>query len=187
VTTEDIRSLYAYDHWANRRVVAAARLLAPEDFTRDLRTSFGSVRGTLVHILGSKCFWLQLWRGDSLEEVVGREPEWEEARFADVAVLEARWSVEEHDLQLFLEGLTDERLKTRMAFQFVQGQPWEFSLAHLMQHVVNHSSYHRGQVITLLRQLGQAPPATDFLEFLKESAEMVAGYEMQLTKRDGFE
>ena len=187
MTTEDIRSLYAYDHWANRRVVAAARLLAPEDFTRDLRTSFGSVRGTLVHILGSKCFWLQLWRGESLEEVVGREPEWEEARFADVAVLEARWSVEEHDLQLFLEGLTDERLKTRMAFQFVQGQPWEFSLAHLMQHVVNHSSYHRGQVITLLRQLGQAPPATDFLEFLKESAEMVAGYEMQLTKRDGFE
>ena len=175
MTTEDIRSLYAYDRWANRRVVAAARLLAPTDFTRDLRTSFGSVRGTLVHILGSKCFWLQLWRGESLEEVVGREPEWEEARFADVAVLEARWSVEERHLQLFVQALTDERLKTRMAFEFVPGQPWEFSLAHLMQHVVNHSSYHRGQVITLLRQLGHTPPATDFLEFLKESSEMVAG------------
>jgi uncharacterized damage-inducible protein DinB len=92
-----------------------------------------------------------------------------------VAALEARWSVEDHDLQLFLEDLTDQRLKTRMAFQFVPGQLWEFSLAHLMQHVVNHSSYHRGQVITLLRQLGQTPPPTDLLEFLMESADMVAG------------
>ena len=173
--TEDIRSVYAYDQWANRRVIEAARLLAAEDFTRDLKASFGSVRGTLVHILGSKCFWLQLWRGESLEEVVGREPEWEQARFADVTVLEARWSTTDHDVQLFLQSLTDERLKTRMAFQFFPGQPWEFSLAHLMQHVVNHSSYHRGQVVTLLRQLGHAPPATDFLEFLRESAEVVAG------------
>jgi uncharacterized damage-inducible protein DinB len=175
VNTDDIRGLYAYDHWANRRVVAAARLLPAEEFTRDLKTSFGSVRGTLVHILEQKCFWLQLWQGQSLEDVVGREPEWAQARFADVASVEARWSDAEHEVQIFLEGLTDERLKTRMAFQFFPGQPWEFSLAHLMQHVVNHSSYHRGQVVTLLRQLGHAPPATDFLEFLRESAEVVAG------------
>ena len=174
MNTRDIRTLYAYDRWANRSVVATARLLDGEDFTRDLKTSHGSVRGTLVHILGSEWFWLQLWRGESPEKVIGRDHEWEQTLFADVAVLEARWSVVEHDLQLFLESLTDELLKTRMSFEFFQRQRWEFSLADFMQHVVNHSTYHRGQVITLLRQLGKTPPATDYLVFLKESAQMGA-------------
>ncbi|HET7293138.1 MAG TPA: DinB family protein [Vicinamibacteria bacterium] len=174
MTSEDIRTLYAYERWANRRVVAAARLLAAEDFTRSLGTSHDSVSGTLVHILAAKCFWLRLWRGESIEEVLRRDAEWEQARFADLTALEARWSVEDRDLQVFLEGLTDAQLKTRMAYQLDQGQPREFSLAHMMQHVVNHSSYHRGQVITLLRQLGQTPPATDFLEFLREPGSLCA-------------
>ena len=172
---EDIQTLCNYDQWANRRVIAAARLLDLEDFTRDLKTSHGSVRGTLVHILGSEWFWLELWRGESPEKVSSRDHEWEQALFADVTVLEARWSVVEHDLQLFLERLSDQLLETRMSFEFFQRQRWEFSLAHFMQHVVNHSSYHRGQVITLLRQLGQTPPATDYLVFLNESAQMGAG------------
>ena len=173
---KDIRTLYAYDRWANRCVVAKAGLLDAEDFTRDLKTSHGSIRGTLVHILGSEWFWLELWRGESFQDVIAREPEWEETLFTDVSVLEARWSIVERDLQVFLEGLTEEVLKTRMSFNFFHGQQWDFPLADYMQHVVNHSSYHRGQVITLLRQLGHTPPATDYLVFLRESAAQAAGY-----------
>ena len=50
------------------------------------------------------------------------------------------------------------------------GQRWEYALGHMMQHTANHSSYHRGQVVTLLRQLGKTPEATDFLVFLDENA-----------------
>lgn len=164
MNTEDIRTLYAYDWWANRRLVKASRLLDEEDFTRDLRTSYGSVRGTLVHILWGDWLWLQRWRGETPKEVFVPE------HFADVAALEARWAIVEHDQQIFIESLTDELLKVPISYENLQGQRWEYSLAHMMQHIVNHSSYHRGQVVILLRQLGQTPPETDFLVFLDEAA-----------------
>lgn len=46
---------------------------------------------------------------------------------------------------------------------------YEYALGELIQHLLNHSTYHRGQVALLLRQLGQSPPATDFRLFLTES------------------
>lgn len=74
------------------------------------------------------------------------------------------------DQNRFIEALTDARLASRTAFVNSRGQPCEFSLAHMMLHVVNHSSYHRGQVVTLLRQLGQTPPSTDFTLYLLETS-----------------
>lgn len=166
----EIRTLYPYNQWANRRIVAAARLLDTEDFGRDLGTSHGSVRGTLLHILDSESFWLLLLQGEPFKQVIAREQEWNPEHFArDAAALEARWAVIDHDQQIFINNLTEELLQVRMSFDFYQGQHWDFSVAQYMQHVVNHSSYHRGQVVTLLRQLARTPPATDFLIFLREA------------------
>jgi len=72
----------------------------------------------------------------------------------------------ENEQQAFLENLNDELLNTRVSYENLEGHRWEYSLAHMMQHVVNHSSYHRGQVAAFLRQLGQTPSATDLLVFL---------------------
>lgn len=76
----------------------------------------------------------------------------------------------EAEQQAFINCLSDDLLEKRVSYENLQDQRWEYSLAQMMQHVVNHSSYHRGQVITLLRQLGQTPPATDFLVFLDENS-----------------
>jgi uncharacterized damage-inducible protein DinB len=76
----------------------------------------------------------------------------------------------ESEQQAFLKSLTDELLEKCVSYENLQGERWEYSLAHMMQHLVNHSSYHRGQVVTLLRQLGQTPPTTDFLVFIDEGA-----------------
>ena len=88
---------------------------------------------------------------------------WKPDRFPSVAALETSCDALAHDQKMFIEGLTDEAVRAPISFESRQGQQCEFSLAHMMQHVVNHSSYHRGQVVTLLRQLGQAPPGTDSL------------------------
>jgi uncharacterized damage-inducible protein DinB len=64
--------------------------------------------------------------------------------------------------------LTDDRVKARISYENARGERWEYSLGHMMQHIVNHSTYHRGQVVTLLRQLGQTPPPTDFLVYFDE-------------------
>ncbi len=159
---DEIRTLYSYNRWATYRLLEASRLLSMSAFARDLGTSHGSVRGTLVHTLWSEWIWLQRWRGVSPRQV------FDENLFPDVGAIETRWDDVERDREDFMDGLTDERLLATVSYENLQGQRWEYPLARTMQHVLNHSTYHRGQVVTLLRQLGQTPPATDFLVFFDE-------------------
>ena len=84
--------------------------------------------------------------------------------------IESRWRELERHQQEFMATLTDDRLQRRLSYENLRGERWEYSLSHMMLHVVNHSSFHRGQVIALLRQLGQTPPATDFLVFVDEGS-----------------
>jgi len=89
--------------------------------------------------------------------------------FPDWASLESRWTNVEDEQEAFIKCLTDDLLERRVSYENLRAQRWEYSLVQMMQHVVNHSSYHRGQLVTLLRQLGQTPPGTDLLVFLDES------------------
>ena len=162
MTLDEIRTLFSYNQWANHRLVAASEPLSASDFTRDLGTSHGSLRGTLVHTLWSEWIWLQRWRGASPRQVFAED------QFPHVAAVGARWAAVERDREDLLGGLTDDRLMAPVAYENLQGQRWVYPLGHMMQHVVNHSSYHRGQAVTLLRQLDRTPPSTDFLLFFDE-------------------
>ena len=156
--TKDVRNLFAYDRWANTRLLDAAARLTPEEFGRDLGASFGSVRGTLIHIIRGEKLWLHRWVTGS------RLPDAAPGDLPDCASLQealSQWSAER---SAFAEQLTDERLQSTMN---IRGQ--EFTVADLIRHVTNHSTYHRGQVVLLLRQLGQTPPATDWALFVLES------------------
>ncbi len=162
----EIRSLFAYNHWANRRLLSAA-CHSTQDFVRDLQSSHSSVRGTLVHIIGGHWVWLRRWLGEPTKEIVARCDElWDPQKFPDVASLETALASLEDEQNSFLGSLTDERVTKRVHFENFQGEIWELSLSEMMQHVVNHSTYHRGQVVTMLRQLGQVPPSTDLSTFL---------------------
>jgi len=163
VNNDEIRTLYAYNRWANRRLLGAARVLPWPDFIRDLRGSHGSLRGTLVHIVWAEWLWTRRWQGESPKEIFAAED------FHDWVTLESRWTIVENEQQAFLESLNDELLTFRVSYENLKGQRWEYSLVHMLQHGINHSSYHRGQVAALLRQLGHSPPATDFLVFLDET------------------
>ena len=65
--------------------------------------------------------------------------------------------------QTFISGLTNDRLQELISYENLKGEQWEYSLGHMLQHVVNHSTYHRGQIVTMLRQLGAGATSTDFL------------------------
>lgn len=151
----DVRRLFAYNDWANHRVLVAAAPVSLGDFGRDLGASFGSLRGTLIHIMWGEKRWLQWW----LDGTAVDDPP--TAAFPDVGSLREAWLVCERNRNTFLSGLTDERLNALMD---VRGA--SYRLADLMQHLLNHSTYHRGQVTLLLRQLGHTPAATDFRIFV---------------------
>ena len=148
------RRLFAFNGWANRRVLEAVRAVSPEDLHRDLRTSFGSIHGTLLHLVAGEWRWLQFW----LDRPYEREYLPEE--FPDAAAIERFWTEIATEQQAFAEALTEESMRTT---KLVRGA--QRPLADTLQHLLNHSSYHRGQVASLLRQTGYDPPAIDFLIF----------------------
>lgn len=159
----DIRSLFAYNEWANARIFSAAALLDPGVFSEPRGSSFASIRDTVSHIATSEWVWLRRWRGES----PAGPPDWGALR--DVAALTAKLREVELDRAAFLNTLTDADLRTPLAYRNLKGENFQEPLEYQLAHVVNHSSYHRGQVATLARQAGFPMPATDLIVFKREN------------------
>ncbi len=169
MTKDDIQLLYAYDRWANNRVFQAVSALSVEQFTRDLGGSFRSVRDTLVHIIAGESGWLAYWKEPSHSSAfladlrARRDAIFNPSAFPNVAAVQLKWAEIEKEQTEFVNRLTNESLEKMVPFRTTQVR-----LAYLMQHLANHSTYHRGQVALMMRQLGAAPLATDFHVFLVE-------------------
>jgi uncharacterized damage-inducible protein DinB len=166
---DDIKLLYEYDRWANNRVLQAVSALSDEQFTRDLGGSFRSVRDTLVHIISGEWGWLTYWKEATLSAAFTtelrkrRDVLFHPEAFPNVAAVQRKWAEVEKEQAEFVNGVTNESLGKMIPFRTTQA-----GLAHLMQHLANHSTYHRGQVALMMRQLGAEPVATDFHVFLVE-------------------
>jgi uncharacterized damage-inducible protein DinB len=168
ITPEHARTLFAYDAWANGRMLDACAALAPEQFTRDLGSSFRSVRDTLAHIMGAEWLWLERFRGRSLASLPSAD------QFPDLASLRARWTQVERDLLSYVEVLSAADLERSFDYRDMKGDPHSNLLWQTLQHLANHGTYHRGQVTTLLRQLGAKPIGTDLIGFYRERAAQAA-------------
>ena len=159
MNADDIRLLYRYNRWANARMLDAVEALPGGQLAQEISGSFRSLRDTLAHILGAEWIWLRRWKGTSPPALL------DPAELATLAALRARWSEVEGEQKDFVESVTETALQKEVAYVNMKGETWRYPLERMMQHLVNHSSYHRGQVATLLRQLGTAPASTDFLLF----------------------
>ncbi|MGO4880464.1 MAG: DinB family protein [Bryobacteraceae bacterium] len=175
MTKDDVHLLYEYDRWANNRVLQAAAALSTEQFTRDLGGAFRSVRDTLVHIVCGEWMWLAYWSAPPLSSTsvtdlrARRDALFNPDGFPTVAEVQLKWAEVEKKQVEFVNRVTNESLEAMLPFRTTQVR-----LAHLMQHLANHSTYHRGQVALMMRQLGSAPLATDFHEFLAEGPSSTA-------------
>jgi uncharacterized damage-inducible protein DinB len=164
MSPEDMRRLYDYNAWANHRSLEAAAALTTEQFTKTLGSSFGSVRDTLAHICGAEWIWLERFQGRSPASLPDVN------QFADAASLRAHWAEQEQRLLKFVNGLSQSDLDRVFEYKTLKFGTYKNPLWESMQHVVNHGSYHRGQVTTLLRQLGAQPILTDLMHFYRERA-----------------
>lgn len=162
MSPDQIQQLYDYNAWANQRVLSAAEKLSPEQFTRSVPSSFSSVRDTLAHICAAEWIWLERFLGTSPSSLPDL------ARFNDVVSLREHWQLQEQRLLNFIRGLKQSDLERvfeykTLSFGVISNPLWQ-SLLHL----VNHGTYHRGQVTTLLRQLDAKPVPTDLIHFYRE-------------------
>ena len=163
---QDIRRLFDYTEWANQLAMDAANRLPEEDLRRDVGCSHQSIFGTLVHMAGAEWIWLERWHGRSPAKAEAWS-RWTPDVCADLATLKDRWSeVIDRRTQL-LTNIDEERLAAELPFKLLSGDPSSMPLIDQMQHVVNHATMHRGQVVGMIRQLGIEPPSTDLIFFLR--------------------
>ncbi len=156
----DIAKLFAYGRWANEQTLASVSPLGADEFVQAVGGSFGSVQGTLVHLYGADWVWLERWHGRSPRAL----PTTQEA--SAFPALAQTWRQVQEKQQEFVETLTAERMTQPLAYVNFKGDTFTYPLGEILVHVANHGTYHRGQVATLLRQLGKTPASTDYLRYL---------------------
>jgi uncharacterized damage-inducible protein DinB len=154
MTMGELRTLVDYHYWARDRMFEALALLTADQFTERLASSFPSIRDTVVHLYTADWGWHLLWQGQMLAEPPQAE------MFPDLGAIQAAWQNEERNVRSFVDNLREAD---------VAGF-WPKLL-----HLINHGSYHRGQVTTMLRQLGvDVSKSQDMVIFHKERAAALA-------------
>jgi uncharacterized damage-inducible protein DinB len=162
LTLGEVRELFAYNAWANRRCFAALEPLPAEAYFRDLKSSHGGLHGTLCHIVWAEQLWLNRWLAKPNPAVPqGRD-------LTTLAAARTRWEAIEAERAAFLAGLSERRLDETMTVKPSTGGDYQHSLREMFRHAIDHSSYHRGQLVTLLRQVGATPPGTGLIVFYRE-------------------
>ena len=162
----DVKHLFDYTEWANGLALDAATRLSDEDLRRDFNISHRSILGTLVHMAGAEWIWLERWHGRS---PAGTEAWsiWSADSCPDLTTLEGRWRELVEQRTALVNRLDEALLSAELSFNLLNGDPNSMRLVDQMQHVANHATMHRGQVVGMIRQLGIAPPSTDLLFYLR--------------------
>ncbi len=169
MTPDGIRELLAYHRWAHRAWIEALRALPPEVLDRPLASSFPSIRATFAHMVGAELIWVGRWEGGD-----GALPEgFEELELeALVEALEGVARRQDAVVAGLLEGEEPGAhgaggLERELAYGDRAGNPHRSTFREMIQHVVNHATYHRGQLATLFRQVGVIPPSTDLIKYTR--------------------
>ena len=160
---EDAWRLLDFHYWARDRMFAALDALPQADYTRDLGNSFASVRDTVVHLYAAEWVWYSRWVGQS--PAAFPNP----GDFPDLDAIRDPWTSQEQKVRLFMGSLGDEGMARVFEYRTFKDEPTKSVFWHMLQHVVNHGTFHRGQVTTMLRQMGAAPPKSqDIITYYRE-------------------
>jgi uncharacterized damage-inducible protein DinB len=152
VNQQDLRTLLDYHYWARDRVLDALEPLTPEQLTRDMGNSFKSIHETVAHVYAAEWAWHERWHGRSPTALLPAD------QFPDLASIRRQWSELEAKMRSYVDGLSDDGASRVIEYKLLSGRAGSSPVWQMLQHVVNHASYHRGQVTTMLRQLGAQPP-----------------------------
>ena len=159
---QDILTLYRYNQWSTARILNCAAKVTQEQFLAPASFPHGGLRSTLVHALFAEWIWRNRWEGTS--PTIRLKPE----DFPDFESLRARWMEEEGKLMAFVDGLTDEKLNSKISYKSTKGEPFERVLWQMMAHVVNHGTQHKTEAAAMLTEFGHSPGDIDMIYYLIE-------------------
>jgi len=158
---DDVVALFAYDRWANTKVLDACRKLTAEQYVAEPVPGWSSVRSTISHIALATEFNLRTLASDPDDRIPTE---------ADLATVDDVAQLLERAYRRFEElrpTLTPERLNTVLTLRAI-GRTFTLPRWAILRHIVNHSSYHRGQIASKLKRFGIEQSITDFFWWVIE-------------------
>ena len=162
MTAQEARLHIRYSGWASRKLLeAAAGNLTEEQRTRPLNVSHESLQQTLAHVYFADSVWYTRTVDPSLPVPSPDSRPTMESLMADWPDLQRKW-------EAWADSISDAGLERVAQFKLLNGTPGELPVWQIVNHLVNHATLHRGQVVAMMRQLGAKPPATDILYYYRE-------------------
>lgn len=161
MTLKDLERLLAYNKWANNLVFDSIAQITEEESKRDLKNSHHSIFGTLQHITGAERVWLNRWTGNSTATLAPEDlPD-------QLDGLQSQHDGTGKEMEQYFGTLDDRKLQSGLTIKTSKGVEYTNTFEEMIQHLFNHSTFHRGQISGMLRQLGKTPPALDLIRFLR--------------------
>lgn len=171
--TDHIRLMATYNEWMNAKVYQAARTLTDDELSADRQAFFGSVIGTLNHIVVGDTLWLKRFAQHpanhlALEPVrqLAAPHSLDQLLFSDIRALCAHRVWLDQIIVEWSRALTEADLDYTLNYQSMNGVPAGKNFHALLVHFFNHQTHHRGQVTTLLSQAGSDVGDTDLLRLI---------------------
>ena len=163
----DIRHLFDYTEWANDLAMDAAAKLSDDICAATLVSVTNPSSARFLHMAGAEWIWLERWNGRSPAKDKAWSL-WTTDSCADLAMLKERWRDLIDRRAQFISELDEERLDAELGFKLLSGDPSSMRLVDQMQHVANHATLHRGQIVGHDSPAGIEPPSTDLLFYLRQ-------------------
>lgn len=156
--------LVHYNLWANTKIVGFLQKLEPSLLDKEITSSFNTIRKTIYHIWDAEQLWYKRLRGISLKE-------WPSKSYRGSSQEAFKSFIEQSSMFVgFVEDRNEDELSAELSYYSVDGKPFTNTIADIIQHVVTHSTFHRGQLVTMLRNAGFTElTSTDFIAFKRDN------------------
>jgi uncharacterized damage-inducible protein DinB len=156
----DRNKLFAYHQWATAESLKHVEACGKELYARTGVNSFASIEETVKHVIGVEKLWLQRMMGNP-------KPVFKNFDVSTVEKAIEAFSLLHAEMDLYFSSLSEGRWQEELHFQNVRGDEFRNTREEMLFTVINHASYHRGQVTSFLRQFGHGGIPLDYIYFKK--------------------
>jgi uncharacterized damage-inducible protein DinB len=150
---------FEYSLWASMKILEAVERLPVEVIEKDRGSSFGGILGTLTHVFQADRVWWRRFNGEALVTLM------QPGETFDLARLKTEWPVVLGEFVAWIRAQDDSKFEEKLNWRNLKGEDKTEVMYKILLHVVNHGTYHRGQVITLIKQAGGEVVSTDLVYF----------------------
>lgn len=155
--------LVHYNQWANTKLVGFLQKLEPALLDKEIPSSFNTIRKTVYHIWDAEYLWYKRLKGISLRDWPSKNFQGSDAEVFNEFIGQSSMFIG------YVEDRNEDELLAEITYRSIDGKEHTNTIADIIQHAMNHSTFHRGQLVTMLRNAGFTEfSSTDLITFVRE-------------------